>query len=162
MLHIYQDIVILWSLLVPIASQRLMTQFGQYYAVSTDAFTDKVAHNCEHHVFNSNRTSECALFCSVLGRPRCFVFALGPGTCWVCGPDYDELDPVGAIIEAMAFMAYSGRCKMFLIFHTLIMVNEMIKIDGLVHDCSNSIANALELLQSCTKPSKLGFIDNWL
>ena len=24
--------------------------------------------------------------------------------------------------------------------------------DGLVQDCSNSIANALELLQSCTKP----------
>ena len=26
-------------------------------------------------------------------------------------------------------------------------------IDDLVHDCSYSIANALELLQSCTKPS---------
>ena len=26
-------------------------------------------------------------------------------------------------------------------------------IDGLVQDCSNSIANAQELLQSCTKPS---------
>ena len=26
-------------------------------------------------------------------------------------------------------------------------------IDGLVQDCSNSIANALELLQACTKPS---------
>ena len=26
-------------------------------------------------------------------------------------------------------------------------------IDGLVQDCSNSIANALELLQSGTKPS---------
>ena len=25
--------------------------------------------------------------------------------------------------------------------------------NGLVQDCSNSIANALELLQSCTKPS---------
>ena len=25
-------------------------------------------------------------------------------------------------------------------------------IDGLVQDCSNSIANAMELLQSCTKP----------
>ena len=25
-------------------------------------------------------------------------------------------------------------------------------INGLVQDCSNSIANALELLQSCTKP----------
>ena len=29
----------------------------------------------------------------------------------------------------------------------------IIQIDGFVHDCSNSIANALELLQSCTKPS---------
>ena len=29
---------------------------------------------------------------------------------------------------------------------------EYIHIDGLVEDCSNSIANALELLQSCTKP----------
>ena len=28
-----------------------------------------------------------------------------------------------------------------------------ILIDGLLQDCSNSIANALELLQSCTKPS---------
>ena len=28
------------------------------------------------------------------------------------------------------------------------------QINGLVQDCSNSIANALELLQSCTKPSK--------
>ena len=26
-------------------------------------------------------------------------------------------------------------------------------INGLVQDCSNSIANALELLQSCPKPS---------
>ena len=31
------------------------------------------------------------------------------------------------------------------------MLNEY--LDGLVQDCSNSIANALELLQSCTKPS---------
>ena len=30
-------------------------------------------------------------------------------------------------------------------------------IDGLVQDCSNSIANALELLQSCTKPSIYAF-----
>ena len=28
-----------------------------------------------------------------------------------------------------------------------------IDIDGLAQGCSNSIANALELLQSCTKPS---------
>ena len=29
--------------------------------------------------------------------------------------------------------------------------------DGLKQDCSNSIANALELLQSCTKPSIWGY-----
>ena len=29
----------------------------------------------------------------------------------------------------------------------------VLNIDSLVQDCSNSIANALELLQSCTKPS---------
>ena len=28
------------------------------------------------------------------------------------------------------------------------------KINDVVQDCSNSIANALELLQSCNKPSK--------
>ena len=28
------------------------------------------------------------------------------------------------------------------------------QVDGIVKDCSNSIANALELLQSCTKPWK--------
>ena len=36
---------------------------------------------------------------------------------------------------------------------TALVANMVIKyIDGLVQDCSNSIANALELLQSCTKP----------
>ena len=30
-------------------------------------------------------------------------------------------------------------------------------VDGLVQDCSNSIANALELLQSSTQPLILGF-----
>ena len=30
--------------------------------------------------------------------------------------------------------------------------------DGLVQNCSNSIANALELLQSCTKPSINGSV----
>ena len=36
-------------------------------------------------------------------------------------------------------------------------------IDGLVQDCSNCIANALELLQSCTKPSICGVNNStWL
>ena len=34
------------------------------------------------------------------------------------------------------------------------MISHNGEIDGLVQDCSNSIANALELLQSCTKPWK--------
>ena len=35
---------------------------------------------------------------------------------------------------------------------TLKYVKIFVKIDGLAQDCSNSIANALELLQSWTKP----------
>ena len=35
-------------------------------------------------------------------------------------------------------------------------------VDGLVQDCSNSIANALELLQSCTKPSMLLWINLYI
>ena len=34
-------------------------------------------------------------------------------------------------------------------------------IDGFVQDCSNSIANARELLQSCTKPSILNAALQW-
>ena len=34
-------------------------------------------------------------------------------------------------------------------------------IDGLVQDCSNSIANALELLQSCIKPLIYTSMDYW-
>ena len=31
----------------------------------------------------------------------------------------------------------------------------LLGFDGLVQDCSNSIADALELLQSCTEPSMM-------
>ena len=33
------------------------------------------------------------------------------------------------------------------------LINMLHHVNGLVQDCSNSIANTLELLQSCTKPS---------
>ena len=35
------------------------------------------------------------------------------------------------------------------------------QIDGLVQDCNNSIANTLDLLQSCTKPSKC-YKETWI
>ena len=37
----------------------------------------------------------------------------------------------------------------------------MYHVDGLVQDCSNSIANALELLQSCTKSSVSHFTETF-
>ena len=50
--------------------------------------------------------------------------------------------------------------KMFHLWCLLSLAETLLKqrqkqahIDGLVQDCSNSTANALELLQSCTKPS---------
>ena len=39
------------------------------------------------------------------------------------------------------------------IFRVLWSVCGVLYIDGLAQDCSNSIANAMELLQSCTKTS---------
>ena len=38
-------------------------------------------------------------------------------------------------------------------WHVLPVSSEKDNIDGLVQNCSNSTANALELLQSCTKQS---------
>ena len=35
-------------------------------------------------------------------------------------------------------------------------------VDDLVQDCSNSIAKALELLQSWTKPSMSSYLSSWL
>ena len=40
--------------------------------------------------------------------------------------------------------------------HAELIVENIEHIDGLVQDCSNSSALAMELLQSCTKPSILG------
>ena len=34
-------------------------------------------------------------------------------------------------------------------------------VNSLVQECSNSIANALELLQSCTKPSVYKIVNCW-
>ena len=44
---------------------------------------------------------------------------------------------------------------------SIILHFSMQNIDGLVQDCSNSIANALELRQSCTKPSIYGLDDDY-
>ena len=50
--------------------------------------------------------------------------------------------------------AQGKQCCCKLTHHILNSVgNIKVCIDGLVQDCSNSSANALELLQSCTKPS---------
>ena len=37
--------------------------------------------------------------------------------------------------------------------YILIMPGSRLSVDGLAQDCGNSTANALELPQSCTKPS---------
>ena len=65
--------------------------------------------------------------------------------------------------EENYFISYS-RKHIFLYMHQMLLrygthtsgrvpCSHYYNIDGLVQDCSNSIANALELLQSCTKPS---------
>ena len=53
-------------------------------------------------------------------------------------------------------LSYILRCSLFHRNHfrtTWCTVSNQLHIDGFVQYCSSSIANALELLQSCTKPS---------
>ena len=49
------------------------------------------------------------------------------------------------------FVNRVSSCTDFGLSGIILMINYY--IDGLVQDCSISIANALELLKSCTKPS---------
>ena len=100
----------IWSFFTLLLSHRLLAvRIDRYYAVSKDTFLDAVAYKCERHPSRLNRTTECALLCSALGRPRCLASALGPDSCWVCGEDFGEIYPNEAIDTAMEF--YSGGCE---------------------------------------------------
>ena len=70
---------------------------------------------------------------------RTTLFATTPFLCWFTDKN-----------------CYYGQASLLWIFDRKIIVLQEIwlnNIDGLVQDCSNSIANAMELLQSCTKPA---------
>ena len=54
---------------------------------------------------------------------------------------------------AFCFLTEGGTNEKHYVMHICIIHSKKSDIDDLVPDCSNSIANALELLQSCTKPS---------
>ena len=66
-----------------------------------------------------------------LSPATCSTFCSGPKTCF-----YDR-------DGSWNYSIYSSRFFVYLLWN---------HFDGLVQDCSNSIANAVELLQSCTKP----------
>ena len=107
--------------------------------------------------------------------PECFSLAFVQGWFWVCA------QPMRDVVAKWRHLSLAGRkprispaigrssksgipvmqnfflrtwrkcisnavCKMLAIYY----------FDGLVQDCSNSIANALEILQSCTKPYRFG------
>ena len=57
------------------------------------------------------------------------------------------------IEKTLWHVCQEGRKNLLYIEPVPWLVVVVFHLDGLVQDCSNSIANALELLQSCTKPS---------
>ena len=58
----------------------------------------------------------------------------------------------GLLCQVSTFSNFPLFDYHYLFIPTLI-IEPRVHIDGLTQDCSNSIANAMELLQSCTKPS---------
>ena len=110
MLHIRWGPRSIWTFLVLVVSQRLLTaQIDQYYEVSQEAFLDIVVYNCERHVSHSGTIMECSLFCSVPGRPRCSALALGSDFCWVCGEDTGGPYSADDATDATEFWVHSGR-----------------------------------------------------
>ena len=97
-----RDIWMLFFIIVP-SHLLLAVQIDRYHAMSKDAFLDGVPYRCERHLSRLNRTTECALLCSGLGRPRCMGSALSRGSCWVCGEDFGEMYPSEAIKASMEF-----------------------------------------------------------
>ena len=58
------------------------------------------------------------------------------------------------ILETWRYKLYWYAVLIFWLYYISYRIRIIhLHIDGLVQDCSNYIANALELLQSCTKPS---------
>ena len=71
--------------------------------------------------------------------------------------NYSEIWKLIWVISFFSFTVFRWCyrfCHLTLVFSTLRCDELRQYIDGLVEDCSSSIANAMELLQSCTKPSK--------
>ena len=62
-----------------------------------------------------------------------------------------DLSRIGWLDEFMDQFCSVGMNLKFV--NVLLYRRTCIDIDGFVQDCSNTIANALELLQSCTKPT---------
>ena len=79
-------------------------------------------------------------------RKIAFNDILGPKSRWFYGLIIDNLW-VFVVLVLFYFI-----CTQVTYLHTSWQPS-WLDIDGLVQDCSNSIANAPELLQSCTKPS---------
>ena len=69
----------------------------------------------------------------------------------LCGV-YVVINVVKCYVSTCYFLSVQGYYTIQCHLITTAITNNT-NIDGLVQDCSNSIVNALELLQSCTKPS---------
>ena len=103
----------IWTFFGLILSHRLITaQIDQYYMVSRGAFFNRVIFNCERHVTHSDMVIACAPFCYVPTRPRCYAFALGLGSCWVCG---EGIPTHGDMTTATAFWVDSGKYQIIVI-----------------------------------------------
>ena len=61
-----------------------------------------------------------------------------------------------SVCDKMIWQVISPAIVVKLVGQMIIMGIYMVYIDDLAQDCSNSIANARELLQSCAKPSIWG------
>ena len=88
-----------------------MAQIEQYHHVSQDVFVDIVTYRCERYGTSADTVMGCALFCPIPGGRYCFAFALGSGSCWICGEDMMGDTAAIDILDSSSFWVNSGRSR---------------------------------------------------
>ena len=105
--------LVLWLCLLFLQSLRhLVAKVDNYNEIPRATFVETVTYKCESHTLYSGTIVECATFCSIPGRPRCFGLVIGhENYCWVCGEDSKGSFTAEGMPQDASFWVHHGGCS---------------------------------------------------
>ena len=96
-----------WFLVLPY-QVLVEAESDKYHEVPKEAFMDVVTFKCQRQVPYSDTVVGCVPFCFMSNRRRCFAFAWGRTSCWVCGKDIAGRLTARNITHVHQFWVHSG------------------------------------------------------